>query len=410
LQETEISNTRFLTITLRINIVLIKVGVFAIFLLFVFMIAPAYANVTSLSLEKSFYTTDETFKFSGTQDGKDVVYVIIRDATGSFRGMLSDPRQNEGEVSIIPRPVTNFFLLEGIYTVTAFTDEQKEEDGFIIKLKFDGEKIFEIPDFVLNLKSISDKVVEIEKTISFTASLTDSSIEDAVFSLHNEPKGATIDPSSGKFVWTVSKSQGNIIDVVYNFDIVVKKGSQEDRENFTITINQAYVQPEIQPEPEKQPEPVIEGPDFGECGEGTKLINGKCTIVATKSKEGGGCLIATATYGSEMAPQVQLLREIRDNHLMNTDSGVSFMTGFNQFYYSFSPIIADMQRENPIFKQVVKIGITPLLSSLSIMSHAESESQVLGYGIGVILMNIGMYFVAPAMLFYGIRKVRRARF
>ena len=389
----------------------IKLGIFAIFSLFVLMMAPAYADVTSLSLGKSLYTTSETFKFIGTQDGKDVVYVIIRDSTGSFRGMLSDPRQYEGEVSIIPRPVTNFFLLEGIYTVTAFTDEQKEENGFIITLKFDGDKIFEIPDFVLELKSISDKVVEIEKTISFTASLIDSSIEDAVFSLHNEPKGAVIDPSSGKFVWTVSKSQGNIIDVVYNFDIVVNKGSQEDRENITVTIKQAYVQPEIQPEPEPeiQPEPVIEGPEFGECGEGTKLIDGKCTIVVTKSK-GGGCLIATATYGSEMASQVQLLREIRDNQLMNTDSGVSFMTGFNQFYYSFSPIIADMQRENPIFKEAVKIGIAPLLSSLSIMSHAESESQVLGYGIGIILMNIGMYFVAPAMLFYRIRKVRRARF
>jgi len=156
-------------------------------------------------------------------------------------------------------------------------------------------------------------------------------------------------------------------------------------------------------------EPIIEEPEFGECGEGTKLIDGKCTIVATESK-GGGCLIATAAYGSEMAPQVQFLREIRDNQLMNTDSGVSFMTGFNQLYYSFSPIIADMQRENLVFNEAVKIGITPLLSSLSIMSHAESESQVLGYGIGVILMNIGMYFVAPIMLFYGIRKVKRARF
>ena len=111
-----------------------------------------------------------------------------------------------------------------------------------------------------------------------------------------------------------------------------------------------------------------------------------------------------------MAPQVQFLREIRDNQLMSTDSGVSFMTGFNQFYYSFSPYIADYERENPIFQEAVKIGITPLLSSLSIMSLAESESQVLGYGIGVILMNIGMYFVAPVMLFYGIKKVRRVRF
>jgi len=155
-------------------------------------------------------------------------------------------------------------------------------------------------------------------------------------------------------------------------------------------------------------EPEIEEPEFGECGEGTDLVDGMCMIV--ENSNGGGCLIATATYGSEMAPQVQLLREIRDNQLMNTDSGVSFMTGFNQLYYSFSPIIADMERENPMFQEAVKIGITPLLSSLSIMSHAESESQVLGYGIGVILMNIGMYFVAPVMLFYGIRKVRRVRF
>jgi len=127
----------------------------------------------------------------------------------------------------------------------------------------------------------------------------------------------------------------------------------------------------------------------------------------TTNEETGGCLIATATYGSEMAPQVQLLREIRDNQLMNTDSGMSFITGFNQLYYSFSPYIADMERESPAFKEMIKIGLTPLLTSLSIMEYAESDSEVLGYGIGVILMNLGMYFVAPAMLFYGISKKQR---
>lgn len=124
----------------------------------------------------------------------------------------------------------------------------------------------------------------------------------------------------------------------------------------------------------------------------------------TVNEENGGCLIATATYGSEMAPQVQLLREIRDNQLMNTAFGMSFMAGFNQLYYSFSPHIADMERESPAFKEMVKIGITPLLSSLSIMEYAESDSEVLGYGIGAILMNLGMYFAAPAMLFYRIAK------
>jgi len=123
--------------------------------------------------------------------------------------------------------------------------------------------------------------------------------------------------------------------------------------------------------------------------------------------KGGGCLIATATYGSEMAPQVQQLREIRDSQLLSTDSGVSFMTGFNLLYYSFSPYIADLERESPLFKEMVKIGITPLLSTLSVMEHAETESEVVGYGISVILMNLGMYVAAPAMLMYQIKNKRK---
>ena len=119
----------------------------------------------------------------------------------------------------------------------------------------------------------------------------------------------------------------------------------------------------------------------------------------------GGCLIATASYGSELAPQVQQLRELRDNTVLQTESGAAFMTGFNQFYYSFSPMIADYERENPAFKEVVKITLTPLLASLTLLQYVDidSESEMLGYGIGVILLNIGMYFVAPAVLITKIR-------
>ena len=44
-------------------------------------------------------------------------------------------------------------------------------------------------------------------------------------------------------------------------------------------------------------------------------------IVIKEIKEGGGCLIATAAFGSELAPQVQFLREIRDNNVLQTESG-----------------------------------------------------------------------------------------
>ena len=151
-------------------------------------------------------------------------------------------------------------------------------------------------------------------------------------------------------------------------------------------------------------EPVEEEEKIGECGDGISLVDGVCTPDNTN---GGGCLIATATYGSEMAPQVQFLREIRDNTVLSTESGTSFMTGFNQVYYSFSPYIADYERENPAFKELVKIGITPMLASLNIMSLADSEEEILGYGIGVILMNLGMYIAAPAVVIYKSRKFIR---
>ena len=142
----------------------------------------------------------------------------------------------------------------------------------------------------------------------------------------------------------------------------------------------------VEAEPEPEPEPVM-------------------VSQPAEEKKGGGCLIATAAFGSEMAPQVQFLREIRDNKVLQTESGSAFMTGFNQFYYSFSPAVADYERENPAFKETVKLALTPMLTSLAILNYVDidSEAEMLGYGIGIILLNIGMYFVAPAIIIIKIK-------
>jgi len=126
----------------------------------------------------------------------------------------------------------------------------------------------------------------------------------------------------------------------------------------------------------------------------------------SQSSKGGGCLIATATYGSELTPQVQQLREIRDNSLLQTESGTSFMNIFNDVYCSFSPTIADYERENPVFKETVKIVITPMIASLSILNHVDmnSENSVLGYGISLIVLNLTMYIGIPVVAVVGIRK------
>ena len=149
------------------------------------------------------------------------------------------------------------------------------------------------------------------------------------------------------------------------------------------------------------------------CGAGTILKDGFCiperetmTTEMQQKSSNGGCLIATATFGSELAPQVQQLREIRDNSLLQTESGRSFMESFNQFYYSFSPVIADLERENPAFKEAVKIAITPMISSLSILNYVDmdSEVEVLGYGISLIILNLMMYVGIPIFAITRFRK------
>ena len=162
-----------------------------------------------------------------------------------------------------------------------------------------------------------------------------------------------------------------------------------------------------------EPPPVDNTP---KCGEGTIEKDGRCVVDTSKTDEpkddnGGSCLIATAAYGSELAPQVQFLREIRDNTVLTTASGAAFMSGFNTVYYSFAPTVADWERENPMLQDAVRAFITPMISTLSIMSLADggSEAEVLGLGISVIALNLGMYIAAPAIVGFKVHKHIKSR-
>ena len=208
-----------------------------------------------------------------------------------------------------------------------------------------------------------------------------------------------------------SFTAGGMISAEGDYTVKAKWGAQSNQTVFKYggssgapVVEEEAPEPTqtvVDEEPEVDEEPVMESSQ-PVCGPGTVLKNNVCVA---EQQKGGGCLIATAAFGSEMAPQVQFLREIRDNTVLQTQSGSTFMTGFNQFYYSFSPAIADYERENPAFKETVKIAITPMLTSLAILNYVDidSEEEMLGYGIGIILLNIGMYFIAPAVIIFKIR-------
>ena len=138
-------------------------------------------------------------------------------------------------------------------------------------------------------------------------------------------------------------------------------------------------------------------------------ITGRDIEDATKKSDAGGCLIATAAYGTELAPQVQTLREVRDNVFLNTELGSAFMLQFNQAYYSFSPAVADAERENGAFRELVKITITPAIYTLGIMAYADSEISVLMLGIITILLIAGIYIVVPLLAIrIAVNKVRKS--
>lgn len=125
------------------------------------------------------------------------------------------------------------------------------------------------------------------------------------------------------------------------------------------------------------------------------------------SQDTGGCLIATAAYGSELAPQVQFLREIRDNTLLSTTSGMSFMSGFNQVYYSFSPAIADLERESLIFRDMVRTIITPSLYAMGIMTFADSGSEISVLTFGILSLGVifGIYVAGPLLTIFTINRI-----
>jgi len=271
-----------------------------------------------------------------------------------------------------------------------------DEDEYltVVKLSADGpgSEFLSFPEVAeINPR----KSIVIDFTVSIPEDYpTDIKLTPAIYAVQEGQKGGTT---------IINIQMKKVIEIIIgspdpNQPQVERPPVETQQETLEETaVEETAVEDISEPVEEKAPlRPDLVTPDQG------------LLITAESEEKGGGCLIATAAYGSELAQQVQLLREIRDNTLLSTTSGSAFMTGFNQLYYSFSPTIADLERENAMFKEVVKAFITPMISTLSIMTLADegSESQVLGLGISVIALNLGMYIAAPIAIAFKIKNIR----
>jgi hypothetical protein len=134
---------------------------------------------------------------------------------------------------------------------------------------------------------------------------------------------------------------------------------------------------------------------------------------AHEGEEKKGCIIATATYGSELSPEVQFLRGFRDNTVLNTYAGSNFMTVFNTWYYSFSPEVASIIAVNEILRIIMKTLLYPLIGILHITAAMFSlfsfnpEFAIVASGL-IASSLIGVIYVTPFVLIIRIIKKVKA--
>ena len=138
------------------------------------------------------------------------------------------------------------------------------------------------------------------------------------------------------------------------------------------------------------------------------------TTEFTVKPEESRCLIATATYGSELSSKVQFLRNFRDNIVSSTFAGGCFMKVFNMWYYSFSPTLAKFIAGNSIAKSVMRVILYPLINilylSCTLYTMLDFNSELAIVLVGLVASSlIGLvYFTMPTLgLLVLIKKKRK---
>lgn len=152
---------------------------------------------------------------------------------------------------------------------------------------------------------------------------------------------------------------------------------------------------------------------IGYAGQGLEIstdINIGCQTAppdssGTEGGNSGGCFIATAAFGSELAPEVMRFRNFRDQKIRSARAGNHFLHAFNLWYYSFSPMVAEHIKKHDSQRAAVRLALYPLVAITAVSSGLFSAigwSPELGFVLSEILAGLligAFYLGVPAGLF-----------
>jgi hypothetical protein len=146
--------------------------------------------------------------------------------------------------------------------------------------------------------------------------------------------------------------------------------------------------------------------------DGDSALDAATSTTQTFTVQKSGCLIATATFGSVLTPQVQFLRSFRDDRVLATFAGRQFLEAFNSFYYSFSPQVAESIRTSQDLRPIMTGVVSPLISVLQVSEHAftlvngSPELAIILAGGVTSTLLAAIYLVPGALLIsYWTRRV-----
>jgi hypothetical protein len=116
----------------------------------------------------------------------------------------------------------------------------------------------------------------------------------------------------------------------------------------------------------------------------------------------GRCVVATAAYGSELAPEVVYMRNVRDNMVGSNDAGRQLVSGWNTFYYSWSPPIARFIDTYGTAKPIFRVLLLPLVGTVHLTAIIYGTISLVNTSLASIvafliaaLSSISIYVVCP---------------